>query len=46
MEEEKLDFMRDKDNEVRELARQISLDLSFLEATNINIKSKLLNNFL
>jgi hypothetical protein len=30
MEEEKLDFMRDKDNEVRELARQISLDLSFL----------------
>jgi hypothetical protein len=46
MEEEKIEFMRDKENEVRELALQISLDLSFLEASNVNVKSKLLNNFL
>lgn len=46
MEEEKLEFMRDKDNEVRELARQISLDLSFLETSSVSVKSKLLSNFL
>jgi hypothetical protein len=38
--------MRDKDSEVKELAEQISLDLSLLEATKINVKTKLLNAFI
>lgn len=46
MEEEKVDFMRDKENEVKAIAAEISLDLSLLEAANINVKSKLLNAFI
>lgn len=38
--------MRDKENEVKVIAAEISLDLSLLEAANINVKSKLLNSFI
>jgi hypothetical protein len=46
MNENKIDFMREKAGEVKDLVQLISLDLSLLEATNTPIKSKLHNNFI
>lgn len=46
MNENKIEFMREKSGEVKDLAQLISLDLSLLEATNTPIKSKLHNRFI
>lgn len=46
MEEKKNEFMEEKDGEVKDLAQQISLDLSVLEAANTNIRSNLHNRFI
>lgn len=46
MNENKIEFMKEKAGEVKDLAQLISLDLSLLEATNTSIKSKLHNLFI
>lgn len=38
--------MKEKGGEVKDLAQQISLDLSLLEATNTPIRSSLHNRFI
>jgi len=38
--------MHDKDDQIAEITEQISLDLSLLEATSINIRSNLHNNLI
>lgn len=38
--------MGDKSNEIKDLIQQVSLDLSILEATSLNIRSSLHSAFL
>ena len=46
MEQKPTEFMADKDAEVKELAQQVSLDLSTLEAGNVSINSSLHRRFI
>lgn len=46
MEEKPVEFMAQKDAEVKDLAQQISLDLSTLEAGNVSISSNLHRRFI
>lgn len=46
MEQNKKDFMRNKNQIIKQLVQEISLDLSLLEAVNITIKSATHNYFL
>lgn len=41
MEEDELDFMKNKNTRINDLMERISLDLSLLESAGINIRSSL-----